>query len=127
IAIACRVARETGLKTLDQAHAMDFDQTMGVAQRLFLGFKDALATYDFSLDATLDSVQAETVSQAGDKARVRIAYQLLGTPLAFETGMERLDGHWYGEQVVADLRAHQQEAAAPGTAGSDPATATPGD
>lgn len=126
IAIACRVARETGLKTLDEAHAMDFDQTMQTAQIVFLGFKDALAVYDLSLDATLESVKPEVVSQAGDKAQVRIAYDLLGTPLAFETGMERVDGRWYGDKVLEDMRTHQAEAAAAASA-AQPATAPAGD
>jgi hypothetical protein len=112
IAIACRVARETGLKTLDEAHAMDFDQTMRMAQTVFLGFKEALSVYDFSLDASLDSVKPEVVSQAGDKDLVRSSYALLGTPLAFETGMERFDGRWYGEKVLEDMRKHAAETAA---------------
>jgi hypothetical protein len=124
IAIACRVARETGLKTLDEARALDFDQTMQKAQILFLGFKDALAVYGFSLDATLDSVKPEVLSQAGDNAKVAISYDLLGAPLKFETDMQRVDGRWYGAKVIEEMHAHEAESAgAAKEAGEPPAVA----
>ncbi len=124
LAIACRVARDVNVKTLDEARALDFDQSTQKAQIVFLGLKEALAVYGLSLDATLDSVKPKVLSSKADKADVRISYMLLSTPLQFETHMQRLDGRWYGEKTLKEMGEHQVEAAGNGATPAAPAATT---
>jgi hypothetical protein len=112
LAIASRTARDLNLKTLDEARALDFDQSMQKARIALLGFKDALAVYGFSLDQTLDSVKPEVVSNDGKTATVKVSYTLLGTPLTANAEMVNVDGRWYGKDTIEKLKEHEQEATA---------------
>ena len=115
LAIASKVARELNLKTLDEARALDFDQSMAKARIAFLGFKDALGVYGFSLDKTLDSVKPEVVSNDGKAAKVKVAYTLFDAPLSVETEMVNVDGRWYGKHAIEKLaeKTAEDTAAAP--------------
>jgi len=126
LAIASRTARALDLKTLDQARALDFDQSMQKARIAFLGVKDALAVYGFSLDQTLDSVKPEVLANDGKTAKVKVAYTLFGAPLDVETEMVSLDGRWYGKQTIEKLAERKAEdaAAAPSAPAAAPAPAT---
>lgn len=123
IAIVTRTARDLNLKSLDEARALDYDQSMQKARIAVAGIKDVLAVYGFSLDQTLDSVQAKTLSNDGKSANVQIAYTLLGTPLEATTEMVNVDGHWYGKQTVEKLKEKAAaDAAAPASDVTAPAT-----
>lgn len=112
LAIATKSARDINLKTLDEARALDFDQSMQKARVAFLGIKDALAVYGFSLDQTLDSVKPEIVTNDGKSATVKVDYVLLGTPLTANAEMVNIDGRWYGKQTIEKLKEQQQQDAA---------------
>jgi uncharacterized protein YaiI (UPF0178 family) len=112
LAIATKSARDINLKTLDEARALDFDQSMQKARVAFLGIKDALAVYGFSLDQTLDSVKPEIVTNDGKTATVKVDYVLLGTPLTANAEMVNIDGRWYGKQTIEKLKEQQQQDAA---------------
>jgi hypothetical protein len=129
LAIASKIARDINLKTLDEARALNFDQSMQKARIAFLGFKDALGVYGFEFDKTLDSVKPEVVSNDGKAAKVRISYTLFDAPLTAETDMVNVDGRWYGKKAIeklneksaADAKAAVSATPAPAPAG--PATA----
>lgn len=104
IGIVCGTARSLELTTLDAVHAMTFDQAVAKGDIALGGFKQLLAVYGFSLDQTFDSVRAETISQTGDAAKVKVSYQLLGQPLDFETDMVKFDGRWYGKESLENLQ-----------------------
>jgi hypothetical protein len=127
LAIASKTARDMNLKTLDEARALDFDQSMAKARVAFLGFKDALGVYGFPLDKTLDSVKTEVVSNDGKTAKVKISYSLFDAPLSAETDMVNLDGRWYGKHAIEKLNektAAETAAAAPAAApAAEPAPA----
>jgi hypothetical protein len=126
LAIASRAARDINLKTLDEARALTFDQSMTKAQVAFQALKEALVVYGFSLDQVLDSVKPEVVSNDGKLAKVKINYSLLDTPLSMETEMVNLDGRWYGKEAIEKLNEAKTEAAAPVAevaAPADPAVA----
>lgn len=116
IDIAVGTARRLDLETLDQARAMDFDQTMEKAALVLDAFKRALDVYGLSVDGMLDSITPHTESIDGDTATVRVDYQVLGTELSTETEMVRLDGRWYGKESLERLQRAREE---------DPAGATP--
>jgi hypothetical protein len=125
IGIACKAARAVGLKTLDEARALDFDQSMHKAQVVFGGVKELLALYGLSIDQTLDSIKPEVVSNDGKTARVKVAYTLLGAPLSAEGEMINVDGRWYGKEAIEKLRETDAEQTAP-AAPAAPETAAGG-
>ncbi len=116
IGIAAATARKLELKTLDEARALTFDQAMPKVTIALEGLKDILAVFDFSINDTLDSVKAEVATTAGDAATVKIGYTLLGTPLATQSEMVRIDNRWYAKDTVEKLREHAAETAAPAAA-----------
>ncbi|MGA9421313.1 MAG: hypothetical protein WBW61_03060 [Rhodanobacteraceae bacterium] len=120
LAILCKTARELDLKTLDQARSLDFDDSMKKLHIGFMGAKDLLAVYGFSIDQTLDSINPVVVSNDGNSAKVKVGYTLLGAPLSAETEMVDMDGHWYRARLVLKLREHADSASAP-----NPVSATP--
>lgn len=115
LAIASKTARDVNLKTLDEARALDFDQSMQKARIAFLGFKQALGVYGFEFDKTLDSIKPEVVSNDGKAAKVKVSYTLFDAPLTAETDMVNVDGHWYGKKAIEKLAEKDAEdkAAAP--------------
>jgi len=125
LAIATKTARDLNLKTLDEAHALDFDQSMAKARIALQGFKEALGVYGFSIDQTLDSVKPEVLSNDGKTANVKVSYTLLGTPLAATTQMLNVDGRWYGKDTIDKIKEHDQEATADANDAAPPAEAPP--
>jgi hypothetical protein len=125
LAISTRTARDLNLKTLDEARALNFDQSMAKAKVAFRGFKDALGVYGFSIDQTLDSVKPEVVSNDGKTANVKVSYTLLGTPLSATTEMLNVDGRWYGKNTIDKIKEHEQEATANASEPAPPAEAPP--
>lgn len=113
LAVATKTAREVNLKTLDEARALNFDQSMQKARVVFGGVKEALAVYGFSLDQTLDSVKPEVVSNDGKAAKLKVSYTLFDTPLSTEAEMVNVDGHWYGKEAIEKFNEKNAEAAAP--------------
>jgi hypothetical protein len=122
LAIATRAARDLNLKTLDEVHALTFDQSMQKARVALLAFKDALGVYGFSVDQTLDSIKPEVVTNDGKTAAVKVNYVLLGTPLSTTTQMANIDGHWYGRDTIDRVKARKEEAAKMDVAPPAPAT-----
>jgi len=108
IGVMCKTARELDLQSLDAVHALSFEQALAKGDIAFRGVKQLLDVYGFSLDQVFDSVKTELVSNAGDSAKVKVSYQMLGQPLDFETDMVRFDGRWYGKESLNNL---QKEAA----------------
>ena len=120
LAIISETARQLDLKTLDQARALDFDQSAPKMQIAFDGLKKVLEVYDFPIDQTLDSVNTELVSNEGDKASVKISYTLLGTPLETRSEMVRIDDRWFAQDTIDKLRerdAGKAAAVAPAASG----------
>ena len=113
LAITTKTARDLNLKSLDEARALTFDQSMQKARVALGGFKEALAVYGFSVDKTLDSVKPEVLSNDGKTASVKVSYTLLDTPLTATTQMVNVDGRWYGKDTIEKLKEQQQHDAAP--------------
>lgn len=72
--------------------------------------RSVLAGYGLDLDAAFDSVQASLQVQQGDRASVRLRYQLAGSAIDTVLDMERVDGRWY----LSDYLRHAREAAGDG-------------
>jgi hypothetical protein len=99
----CAAARELNLKTVDEARALSFDDALTKGSIALRATKQVLTTYGLDLDKMLDTVKSEVVSQEGDKAKVKVSYEMFGQPLSFETELVQVDGHWYGKQTLDEL------------------------
>lgn len=93
-------AREADVATLDALNALDWDASLDRASIAFRGAKRVLETYGFPVDATFDSVRAEVVSQEGDRARVKVSYELLGKPMSFDVELVAREGRWYAKDTL---------------------------
>jgi hypothetical protein len=122
IADVVAAARDLKLVKLDDVQALSFDQAMDKASIAFRALKKVLASYGFSIDAALDTAKVTTLSSEGDKARVKVTYTLLDTPLEMETDMVRIDGRWYGKETIENL----QKATAQATGMDDQPQIAPG-
>jgi hypothetical protein len=103
VAAVTATARKMPVRTLDEVHALDFNGMMDLMSIGFSGVKDVLSVYDINLDQSLDGARAETVSQEGDNATVRVHFDLLGAPLNIDVPMVRIDGRWYGKDAIENL------------------------
>jgi hypothetical protein len=129
IGVVCDTARKVGLKTLDEARGLSYEQAMQKAGTVFLGVKSLLNVYGFSLDQTLDSIKAETLAGGTDPnaAKVKVSYSLFNTPLSAESDLVKIEGRWYGKDMLEQLKKKEAEAAAPAApAVADPAPAPQG-
>ncbi len=123
IAAICQTARDLNLKSLDEARALTYDQGMLKAGIALGGVKRVLAVYGLQIDHSLDSIKAETVSTAGDTAKVKVSYTAFDQPFSSDSDLVKVDGKWYGKQAVEKWQKQQAEAAA--TAANPPATPAP--
>jgi hypothetical protein len=117
ISKAAATARALELKSLDEVRALEFEAAMAKAGIAFNGMKDVLEVYGLKLNETFDSVKTQVVSQEGDKAKVKVDYQIFGQPLSFETEMVQIDGRWYGKDTVEQL---EKELNAPAEPAAEP-------
>ncbi|HWS25614.1 MAG TPA: hypothetical protein VN259_03480 [Xanthomonadales bacterium] len=115
--------RATGITKLDDIKALNFDQMLDKAGVAVGGFKNALAAYGFSLDAIADSVKSEIVSESGDVAKLKVSYALFDSPMSFESEMQKVDGKWYGKDMLDQIAKAKADEAAALAAGDDEATA----
>lgn len=116
IKIVCDTARKINLKTLDEARALSYEQAMSKVGVAYLGIKDVLALYGFSIDQTLDSIKAETISSDANAAKVKISYTLLNTPLTAESDLVKVGERWYGKEMLESLKKKDAAVEAPAPA-----------
>jgi|CXWL01.1.fsa_nt_gi hypothetical protein len=110
--------RATGITSLDDVNALSFDQLLEKSGPAFGGLKNALAAYGFSLDQIAQSVKSEVVSETGDAAKLKVSYTLFDSPLSFESEMTKVDGRWYGKDMLAQMEKAKAEAVAEEAAAS---------
>lgn len=115
--------RATGITKLDDIKALSFDEMLAKFGPAVGGIKNALAAYGFSLDAIADSVKTEVVSETGDSAKLKVSYALFDAPMSFESEMQKVDGKWYGKDMLAQLEKAKTEEAAQVAEGDDAADA----
>ncbi|HVJ61576.1 MAG TPA: hypothetical protein VM555_02555, partial [Tahibacter sp.] len=113
IGVVVKTARDINLKTLDEARALSYEQAMGKIGVGLNGVKQVLAIYGFSIDQTLDSVKAETLSSDASTAKVKISYTLFNTPLTAESDLIKVGDRWYGKEMMENLKKKDAEGAAP--------------
>ena len=86
--------------------ALGMAQTLNRLSPFFATLLDQLRRqYGLDMEATLRSVQATLLQQTGDRARLRVRYQLAGSPVDAVVPVVRIDGHWYLADYVARAEA----------------------
>ena len=78
----------------DQVRALSFDQALVKGGEALAAGKEILGVYGISIDQWLDSVSAETLSEDGNHASVRVKFEVLGLSEEADLEMEYVDGHW---------------------------------
>jgi hypothetical protein len=128
IAAICKTTRELNLKSIDEARALNYDQGMQKAGIVLGGVKQVFAVYGLNMDKALDSVKTETISTAGDTAKVKVSYTAFDQPFTTDSDLVKVNGKWYGKQAIEQWNKRQQaeiaKAAAPATPGDKPSEDT---
>lgn len=124
LVVICAAARQLDLKTLDQARALDYAQSMARYRIAWDGLKALLKIYGLDLDASFDQAKVETLANDGHHARVRETFLLAGKPIVSEIHLVMQAGHWYDADRLAAWRAsHPAVAASVGKPPAPPAAA----
>jgi len=94
IAVVCSTARKLGLNTLKDVQSMDFGQALRKADILMAGMKNLFNVYGINFDEWIDSVNIETISENGDKATVRVHYEVFGIKDSVDEELVRKGARW---------------------------------
>ncbi len=125
IGVVTSTARKLDLKTLDQAVALNYDQALAKYGVAWNGVKQVVDVYGLSVDQTLDSAKAKTVSSDAHTATVEVDYTLLGKPQSMTVDMIKIDDRWYDKDLIDHWRKAMDEQA-PAAAGTAAAPAPAG-
>ncbi len=101
VEIFTSTARDLELKTIDDLHALSFEQALEKGGKVVGAAKEILAVYGLSIDDMLDSVSAETVTQSEGSATVNVKFSFLGTDQEVETKMLKLGERWLNEDAAS--------------------------
>jgi hypothetical protein len=112
IAEMTAAARATGLRSDADFQAAGMTATLQKLGPLQASFKQVLASYGLSWDATLAGLRTGLVEQKGDQATVKMRYTVAGTDVDVQVPLQRVDGRWYLartlEEVTALLKAAEE-------------------
>lgn len=123
IGVVTDTARKLDIKTLDQAVKMNYDQAMKRYTTGWNGIKGILGIYGLSVDKTLDSATAKTLSSDAHTATVRVDYTLLGKPQELTVDLIKIDGRWYDKDLLDHWRKALDEGSKPASAATTAASA----
>jgi hypothetical protein len=110
-------ARATGLASEADFARLGMTASLQRLSGFLSTLKSVLASYGLPLDQTLGALRAETVSQDGARAKVRMRYTLGGRPVDAVVDVERIAGRWY----LSDYLRHARAAVEAGQPGANPA------
>ncbi len=101
-------ARDAGLDSDTAFAEAGMQDSLRRMSKVLASGKTVLASYGLDLYADLRGMDVQLQSQTGDLARVRMRYQLAGSPIDAVVQLERRDGRWY----VSDFLRHAEDALA---------------
>ncbi|UGB37881.1 hypothetical protein [Frateuria soli] len=118
VGVVVATARELDLRDARSLRTMDFDQAMRSYAIAFHGLERMLALYGLPLDEALASARVVPLEYHPPYARVRVEYQLLGTPLSMESTLVQQSGRWYDQDLLESVRRSHRRLAGPAPAGT---------
>ncbi|MDH5822042.1 hypothetical protein QFW77_03410 [Luteimonas sp. RD2P54] len=119
IARLAAAARATGLRDDDAFAAAGMEGTLRRLSPFLAEVKQVVADYGLDIDAALSGIDATLERQTGDRAVVRLRYELAGQPIDGRVAVERRGGRWYRSDYL-------RRAEASAAAGQPAAPAPPG-
>lgn len=102
VSIAVEAGRNLNLESASDLRALEFEEMIQRGSLLFKASKKMLLVYGLDADGMLNSVTAETLSEEGDRALVRVRFQFLDTEQKIDVPMLRRNGRWYSEDSLGD-------------------------
>lgn len=110
LTLVANAIRSSGVRSLDDAKQLSFEQAMGQAEQVLSAGKQALRLYGLDLDAIVDTLEVEVVSVEGNQATVRATLTVFNAPISKEHQLVLLNGRWYSkhatESFVVDFDKH---------------------
>jgi hypothetical protein len=100
VGFVCAAARDLNLSTTEDLRALTFDQLLERSNLALSATKQVFALYGFRIDEFLDTIQAETVTESGEHAVVKVSYEFLGVQEETEVELQRTDGRWVRRDEV---------------------------
>ena len=94
IRIGIDTAKNSGVRSLDDAKALSFEQATQRADQFVLAIKQAALVYGLQIDQILDSVRVQTLKVQGNLASVRSSAVIFGVPLSHEHQLSFNEGRW---------------------------------
>ena len=113
-------AKRSGLQGDEDFSRLGMDASLKALVPLYIASKQVLGQYGLGVDASLASLRAETVKEAGDEADVRVRYTLADKDIDTVMKAVKVDGRWYLADYLKDA-----EASLPPPAPEAPPTADP--
>jgi hypothetical protein len=94
IRIGVNTAKNSGIRSLDDAKALSFEQATQRADQVLLALKQAALVYNLPIDQILDSTRVQTLKVQGTEATVRSSVTVFGVPLSHEFELSFSEGRW---------------------------------
>lgn len=98
-------ARTTGLAGEGALRRTGMERSLERLGPFLARFKQVLVPYGLDLDAALDSMRIELLEQTGERARVRLEYELAGRTVSAVVVMVRREDGWYPARSLERLEA----------------------
>ncbi len=98
ITAAVATAKSLDMKSLDELQNMSFDDAMAKASIVMGGAKNVLGAYGISLDDLLGSIEVSDITDNGDNASMKMAYEFLGETFSQDIKMLKKDGKWVADK-----------------------------
>lgn len=92
--------RGSGVRNLDDAKQLSFEQALGQAEQVLASTKQALRLYGLDLDAIVDTLKVDVVSVEGNQAIVRATITAFNAPISREHQLVLLNGRWYPKDAA---------------------------
>jgi hypothetical protein len=127
IARLTKAARATGLATAEDLRRAGMDTSLRRLRPLLVAVVRSLEDYGLDLERAMAGLEAELLERDGDRARVRVRYRLGGRPIDTVLGMQRIDGRWYLDDSLRNVRIALARAPAAESPAADTQRGTAGD
>lgn len=101
-------ARATGISNLDQVQMLSFEEVLGHGGNMLAAAKSAVRLYGIDVDQIMATARYETVSIAGNEARVKATVTVFDAPLSTEFDMVLVDGRWQGKQGAVHVEVESE-------------------